>query len=131
MLRMNRNNTATLLDDRPEYKGMLQKAKDFITWGEPSIDTIKMLLEKRGRTPGDHHITEIILKDLGYDDFKVLANALQNVSVEFHKIEGVKPFFRLRPPSKGFKRSVKRPFRSKGELGYRGGDINELAKRMC
>jgi hypothetical protein len=26
---------------------------------------------------------------------------------------------------------VKRPYRSKGELGYRGEDINELAKRMC
>jgi hypothetical protein len=26
---------------------------------------------------------------------------------------------------------VKRPYRSKGELGYRGEAINELAIRMC
>jgi large subunit ribosomal protein L30 len=131
MLRMDRNNTATLLDDRPEYRGMLQRAKDFVTWGEPTTETIKLLLEKRGRLAGDHPITEEALKELGYVDLGALAEALQEGSAELHKLEGVKPFFRLHPPTKGFKRTVKRPYRSKGELGYRGEDINELAKRMC
>jgi large subunit ribosomal protein L30 len=131
MLRMDRNNTATLLDDRPEYRGMLQRAKDFVTWGEPTTETIKLLLEKRGRLAGDHPITEEALKGLGYEDLGALAEALQEGSAELHKLEGVKPFFRLHPPTKGFKRTVKRPYGSKGELGYRGEDINELAKRMC
>ena len=131
MLRMDRNNTATLLDDRSEYRGMLQRAKDFVTWGEPTMETIKLLLEKRGRLAGDHPITEEALKELGYENLDVLAEALQAGSAELHKLEGVKPFFRLHPPTKGFKRTVKRPYRSKGELGYRGEDINELAKRMC
>jgi large subunit ribosomal protein L30 len=37
----------------------------------------------------------------------------------------------MHPPKKGFKTSVKRPYKSKGELGYRGEKINELAVRMC
>ena len=48
-LRIDKNNYATIIDDRPDFKGMLQKAKDWITWGEPSIETVKAILEKRGR----------------------------------------------------------------------------------
>lgn len=131
MLRMERNNTATFLDDRPEYLGMLQKAKDWITWGEPTLETIRLLLEKRGEVPGGGRIDAEMLKTLGYDDLDALAAALHACQVEFNKLDGVKPFFRLHPPSKGFKRTVKRPYRAGGELGYRGDAINELARRMC
>ena len=131
MLRVDRNNTATLLDDRPEFLGMLQRAKDYITWGEPTKETILLMLEKRGRADGDAPITSEALKDLGYSSMDDLATAIISGEAEFHKLDGVKPFFRLHPPRKGFKRSVKRPYGSKGELGYRGESINELARRMC
>lgn len=131
MLRMERNNAATLLDDRPEYLGMLQRAKDYVTWGEPTLETVSLLLEKRGRAVGDRAIDSEVLSGLGYETIDRLTEALYAGEEEIHKLEGVKPFFRLRPPSKGFKRSVKRPYRSRGELGYRGEAINELAKRMC
>jgi len=131
MLRVDRNNTATLLDDRPDYLGMLQRAKDYVTWGEPTLETVRLVLEKRGRIVGDHPIDVETLTALGYENMNALAKALHTVEAEYHKLTGVKPFFRLHPPSKGFKRSVKRPFRSRGELGYRGEEINELAKRMC
>ena len=131
MLRMDRNNTSSLIDNRPEYSGMLQKAKDYITWGEPTVETIRLLLEKRGRLTGDSPLDTETLKALGCDSIGDLATVIHLGSVDFHKIKGVKPFFRLHPPSKGFRRSVKRPYRSGGELGYRGEAINELAKRMC
>ena len=131
MLRVDRNMTATLLDDRPEYLGMLQKAKDYITWGEPNLDMVRLILEKRGRLVGDHPINDDSLSSLGYKDIGALAKALYDGDTEYHKLEGIKPFFRLHPPSKGFKRTVKRPYRSRGELGYRGDAINKLAKRMC
>lgn len=131
MLRVERNNYATIIDNRPDYKGMLQKAKDWITWGEPTIDTVKAILEKRGRAPGDKQITEEYIKEIGFESFEDLAAKLVNCEVSINKIEGIKPFFRLHPPKKGFKKSVKRPYRNKGELGYRGEDINELAIRMC
>lgn len=131
MLRVDRNMSATLLDDRPEYLGMLQKAKDYITWGEPNLDMVRLILEKRGRLVGDHPINDDSLSSLGYKDIDALAKALHDGDIEYHKLEGVKPFFRLHPPSKGFKRTVKRPYGSRGELGYRGEAINKLAKRMC
>jgi large subunit ribosomal protein L30 len=131
MLRMDRNNTATLLDDRPEYLGMLQRAKDCVTWGEPDVGTVRLILEKRGRIPGNKPLDQDTLGAMGYESIEALASALHAGEAELHKIEGVKPFFRLHPPSKGFKRSVKHPYRSAGELGYRGEAINELAKRMC
>jgi len=131
MLRLERNNTATLLDDRPDYAGMLQKAKDWITWGEPTAETIRLLLEKRGEVTGGSRIEAETLNGLGYESMEALAAALHTCQVEFHKLDGVKPFFRLHPPSKGFKRTVKRPYRAAGELGYRGDAINDLARRMC
>jgi len=130
MLRMERNGTSTLLDDRPNYLGMLQKAKDWITWGEPTVETIRLLLEKRGKVSGGNRIDAETLKTLGYKGMDELAVALHTCQVEINKLDGVKPFFRLHPPSKGFKRTVKRPYRARGELGYRGDAINDLAKRM-
>lgn len=131
MLRIDRNNYASLLDDRPDYKGMLQKAKDYITWGEPSEDTIKLILQKRAEVPGGKKLNENKVKKLGFESIEALAKALYNCEININKIEGLKPFFRMHPPKKGFKRSVKKPYNSKGELGYRGEAINELAKRMC
>ena len=42
----------------------------------------------------------------------------------------IKPLFRLRPPSKGFKGKVKKSFAAGGEAGYRGHSINDLLERM-
>jgi large subunit ribosomal protein L30 len=131
MLRIDRNNYASLLDDRPDYLGMLQRAKDYITWGEPTVDTIKLILEKRAEIPGGKKLDEESIKKIGFENIESLAKSLYKCEIELNKIKGLKPFFRLHPPKKGFKRSVKRPYNSKGELGYRGETINNLAKRMC
>ena len=48
MLRLNRISHAVLVEDTPSYNGMLQKAKDYITWGEIDADLflIKLLLKE-------------------------------------------------------------------------------------
>ncbi|KYH38726.1 MAG: 50S ribosomal protein L30 [Candidatus Bathyarchaeota archaeon B23] len=130
MLRLRRKNTATLIDDRPSYRGMLQTAKDWITWGEPTLKTIRMLLERRGEKVGGGPIDGETLEALGYGSLEELAEDLHSCRAEFHRLKGVKPFFRLHSPSGGFKGSIKRPYRAGGELGYRGEAINELAERM-
>ncbi|DAC15238.1 MAG TPA: 50S ribosomal protein L30, partial [Candidatus Poseidoniales archaeon] len=33
MLNLTKVNHAVIIPDNPQYKGMLQKAKDYITWG--------------------------------------------------------------------------------------------------
>jgi len=45
-LNLHRKNYCVLLEDTPSVRGMLNKAKDFITWGEANADTIE-LLKKR------------------------------------------------------------------------------------
>lgn len=131
MLRVERNNMATLIDNRPDYMGMLQNAKDWITWGEPTLETIRLLLEKRGKISGGGRIKTDTLTDLGYKSINELAEDLYTCLVDFNKLDGIKPFFRLHPPSRGFKRTVKRPYQARGELGYRGEAINDLTIRMC
>ena len=131
MLRMERNNYATILKESPSYTGMLRKAKEYVTWGEPSVEIVKLLLETRGKLTGDEKMTDEALKGLGYESIEKLANAIVAGEVEFNQLNDVKPFFRMHPPKKGFKRTVKRPYKDHGELGYRGDAINELIKRMC
>jgi large subunit ribosomal protein L30 len=130
MLRLTRNCHATLLDDRPSYRGMLQKCKNCLTWGEVSKENIAILLNKRGKLAGDKKLTDEYAKELGYDTLDALAEAIFNVDVEFSSLPGVKPLFRLRPPTKGFKGKVKKSYAAGGEAGYRGETINDLLKRM-
>ena len=130
MLRLTRNCHATILDDRPAYKGMLQKSKNCITWGEATKETVASLLKKRGRLPGDKKLTDEVAKELGYDSLDALAEAIVNVEVDFSSLPEVKPVFRLSPPSKGFKGKVKKSYAAGGEAGYRGDAINALVKRM-
>ena len=130
MLRLTRNCHATLLDNRPSYSGMLKKSKNCLTWGEISKKNIALLLKKRGRIVGDKKLTDESIKELGYNTQDDLAEALFNVDVEFSSLPGVKPLFRLRPPTKGFKGKVKKSYAAGGEAGYRGEAINDLLKRM-
>ena len=118
MLRLNRRMHCVVLKDSDVVKGMLQKAKDLITWGDIDDKLFKMMVEKRGRKAGD--------KKLSAEEAGNLMNSLKETG---KAPDGMKTVFRLTPPSKGFKHSVKQQY-PKGELGYRGEKINDLLKRM-
>jgi len=130
MLNLAHNCHATVIDDRPSYIGMLQKAQNHITWGEVSKETVARLLKERGRTAGDKKLTDEHALKAGYDSLDKLAEALYSLKVELGSLPGIKPVFRLHPPRKGFERSVKKSFRSGGTTGYRGEAINDLVNRM-
>jgi large subunit ribosomal protein L30 len=130
MLNLNHNCNATLIDDRPSFLGMLQKAQSYIAWGEPTTETVTLLLKKRGRTAGNRKLTDEHIKQLGYENVEKLAEALHGAKVELKNLKDVKPVFRLHPPRKGYKRTVKRSYQAGGETGYRGEAINELIDRM-
>lgn len=118
MLRLNRKMHCVVLEENDVVKGMLQKVKDRITWGEIDDDILKLLIEKRGRKAGDVRLTK---EEAG----KIFKETKEKSKVP----DSIKPVFRLTPPSKGFKHSIKQHY-PKGELGYRGKEINELLKRM-
>ena len=58
MLNLTKVNHAVLIPQNPQYKGMLQKAKDYITWGEVDSSTVELLLRERGRMSGDTKLTD-------------------------------------------------------------------------
>ena len=130
MLNLTHNCHATLIDDRPSYLGMLRKAQNYVTWGEPSEETIARLLKERGRAVGNKRLSDDDSRKLGYDTLDKLAEAIFNLEVQLKNLSGIKPVFRLHPPKKGFKGSVKKSFKSGGATGYRGEAINDLIKRM-
>ncbi|MEM7825639.1 MAG: 50S ribosomal protein L30 [Candidatus Aenigmatarchaeota archaeon] len=128
MLRLKKLNNCVILPETPDFKGMLQKVKDFVTWGEIDKDTLVELLKKRLRT-GEKRVDEKVLKELtNFDSFEGFASALIEGKVKLKDFEKLNPVFRLTPPSKGFK-SVKEHY-PKGDLGYMGKEINELLERM-
>ena len=58
MLRLNRISHAVLVEDTPSYNGMLQKAKDYITWGEIDADLLAEIIAKRGKFTGNNKVTD-------------------------------------------------------------------------
>ena len=130
MLNLNRNCNATIIDDRPSYQGMLKKAQSYITWGEPTKETVIRLLKERGRTTGNKKLTDEHAQKLGYKNLEELAEAIYSLKVQLKDLKDVKPVFRLHPPKKGYKGTVKKSWQAGGAAGYRGEAINDLIKRM-
>jgi len=129
MLRLDAPNNCVLLPENEDYKGMVQKARGVITWGEIEKGILAAMLQKRIRLGGGKRIDEKSLKQItGFDSFEKFAEALISGKARIKDFEQIRPVFRLTPPSKGFK-SVK-DFYPSGDLGYRGKEINELLERM-
>jgi large subunit ribosomal protein L30 len=103
------NETVTIMS-------MLKVCKDYCTWGTISGEVMRALIEKRGRLPGDKRVPAESV-----DKVIKLIEAGE-------KKTGIKPVFRLSPPSKGWKGTKERY--PKGALGPRGDNIDALLKRM-
>lgn len=132
MLNLTRVNHAVLLPETPSYAGMLQKAKDFVTWGEVDAETISTLLKERGRMIGDKPVTDTVVKSGSeYSTIDALAKAIASGDATPRAVEGLKPVLRLHPPrgAKGWG-GIKRAYSVGGALGFRGKDIENLAARM-
>jgi large subunit ribosomal protein L30 len=130
MLHLPRNNYAALVDNRPAFLGMLRTAKDYVTYGEPSRETVDLLIKSKGRLAGNKKLTDDYAQKAGFKSLDDLVDAVYTGRAEYWKLEGVQPLFRLHPPSKGFKGKIKRHYGAGGELGNRGEEISELLKRM-
>jgi large subunit ribosomal protein L30 len=63
MLNLFRRFNCIIIDDRPSYQGMLQKIKDWATWGEIDSETVELLLTKRGELTGNKRmVTDDLIK---------------------------------------------------------------------
>ncbi|DAC49197.1 MAG TPA: 50S ribosomal protein L30 [Candidatus Thalassarchaeaceae archaeon] len=131
-LNLTRVNHAVLIPENEAYAGMLQKAKDYITWGKVDEETITSLISERGRLMGDKPITDKVVKaETDFKSIKAFATAIATGDSTTKAIADMKPVFRLHPPrgTKGWG-GIKRHFTVGGALGYRGEAITDLAGRM-
>lgn len=110
MLNLKKKFNCTLLPETEDYKGMLKKVKNFVTWGKVNEKNAKKVLDKN-----DIENVDDIIE--GLEDDKSLG-----------KME-VSRTFPLSPPSGGFKKSTK-DLHPNGEAGKREEGINELLERM-
>lgn len=130
-LKLRKKNSCIIVDNSPVILGMLNIIKDYVTWGEVSDEIIKELLIKRGKVVGDKPLTEEYLKQNAKVSFDELVKKFVECKIKLRDVPGLKPYFRLKPPIKGFERyGIKMPFSMGGALGYRKDRINDLVKRM-
>jgi large subunit ribosomal protein L30 len=130
LLNLTRINHCVVLEDSAIIKGMLQRAKDYITWGEIDKTMLTKLMKTRGRLEGNRELTEDHVKNTtSFTSLDKLSDALLASKMKYKEIPEVKPIFRLHPPRKGYE-GIKRSFVNRGALGYRGKEINALLDRM-
>ena len=130
LLGINKVNHCAIVPENAVTKGMLQKIKDYTTYGEINEETLAKLIRVRGRLEGDKMITDEYLAE--NSDFKTveeLAKAIIENDYKMKDLEKGKPVFRLHPPVKGYEGN-KRSYKNGGALGYRGDAINALIARM-
>ena len=130
LLNLTRANHCVLLEEKNSTKGMLQVAKDYVTWGEIDKNILFKLINSRGKLEGDKKLTDEHLKSsTSYGSVDQLSQAIMENKFKYKDIPNVKPIFRLNPPKKGYE-GIKRSFVNKGALGYRGKEINKLIGKM-
>ena len=130
MLRLHKKNHCVVIPANDSYKGMLKVVKDYVAYREIDAETLALILRRRGRLIGDKRLTDEYVKEkTGYESIEEFAKAVVEGKANLKDL-GIKPVFRLHPPSKVFKGKVKRSYTTGGVTGYRGENINNLLKKM-
>jgi len=131
MLNLHRVNHATFVPETDTYGGMVTKVNDWVAHGEPSVETVALLIEKRAEpAEGDGDIDdEWVEANTDYDDVSVLASALLEEETTLQD-EGLAPTLRLHPPRGGHD-GVKHPTKEGGQLGkHTTEEIDTLLEAM-
>ncbi len=131
LLRLYKKNHCVVVEDSKAVRGMLNKIKDYSTFGEVDEKTVNELLEKRGRVVGNKPLTEAWTRKQAKMDIKQLAAKFFKGDIKLKDVPGLKPWFKLAPPRGGFEREgIKKAFSVGGVLGYRKDKISALIRRM-
>ncbi len=131
MLNIHHVNHCTLVPDTETYNGMVSKVNDFVAFGEPSQETVELLIRQRAEpAEGDADIDdEWVADNTDYDDVEELAWALTSEETTL-KDEGLSPTLRLHPPRGGHD-GIKHPTKEGGELGRHDTEgIDQLLEAM-
>lgn len=130
MLKLHKVNHCVIISDKSTLKGMIQKAKDYITWGDVDEKDISLILKNRGELTGGEKLTDKYIKNnTKFKTINGFAKALSQSTAELDDIPSLKPVFRMHPPRKGHNK-IKRSYKNGGALGPRGPRIKELIYKM-
>jgi len=130
MLRLFRVNHLVLVPEDKQNRKMVEKVKDYVTFGEIDKTTLEKVLAKRALIKGNKKVSAEFLKEKKVGSFGELAEKILSGKTTLKETE-IKPVFRLKPPRKGYERQgIKKPFASGGAIGYRATEINKLINRM-
>ena len=131
MLNLGRVNHATLVPEEPSYTGMVAKVNDYVAHGEPSQETVELLIEQRGEpAEGEGDIDdEWVAENTEYDGIPALAEALLAEETTLQEA-GLSPTLRLHPPRGGHE-GVKQPVKTGGQIGpHETDDLDALLEAM-
>ena len=130
LLRLNQINHCVVVPDTPNFRGMIQKVKDYVAFGPVNADTMALILENRGRIVGGERLTdEYVAKNSSYKTIREFAEALESGKAAIKDLPGLNPVFRMHPPRKGHA-GLKRTFQQGGALGNYGEEISRLVEKM-
>lgn len=130
MLRLNRVNHCVVLEENVHNKGMIQKVKDYVAWGNIAPEDLVQLMNNRGEVRGGAKLSDEFVKEhTPYKDIASLAQAIYDGEISLKDVPDLKPLFRLHPPRKGH-RGIKKTVPEGGVLGYHGDDLNVLLNKM-
>jgi len=131
MLNVHNVNHATFVPETDTYDGMVTKVNDYVAYGEPSVETVALLLERRGEPlEGEGEVTdEWVADNTDYEDVEALAEALVAEETTLQETE-LAPTLRLHPPRGGHD-GIKHPTKEGGQLGkHSTEDIDDLLEAM-
>lgn len=127
-LNLSKKFRATIVPESREYLGMLHRIKQLVAWCHVDNETVKELLDKKGRKSASRSLRD---SDLSNEDTSLdkLAVDIANDTVVLSKLNWIKPWFALNPPRGGFKKTVKKQSSQKGILGDNK-SLLDLVKKM-
>ena len=131
MLNIHNVNHATFVPETETYEGMVTKVNDYVAVGEPSVETVALLVERRGEPlEGEADIDDSwVVANTDYMSVEALAEALVDEETTL-KEQGLAPTLRLHPPRGGHD-GIKHPTKEGGELGRHDSEsIDALLEAM-
>jgi len=137
LLRLRQINNAVFVRLSKPMLNMLRVVDPYITWGSPSLATVRKLIYKRGygRIKGarialtDNALVENALRRNGIICMEDLIHEIYTVGPHFKAASNWLWPFKLNPPRGGFAQTLKH-VNEGGDFGYRAEGITALARKM-
>ena len=137
LLRIRQIHNAVFVRVNTATQNMLRRVEPYVTFGYPSLKTVRDLVYKRGflkvnksRIPiTNNQIVEAALAKEGCICVEDVVNSLFTCNEYFKKVNNTMWPFKLRSPKGGFL-AKRHGFCNGGDFGNREHLINELVKKM-